>query len=447
MVKKPTSKDKPKVSEPELSEAVQDAVEDAVIIDETPAEPESLEDEVVSEEPDEAKDQDATPSEDGALKPDPSESEVIDASNNDLEKTAADSDTSDQESPAEPDAPAPVVQKRGGAGGFVALVLGGVIAAGIGFGAARYVVPDGWPFPGVTPAQDPNAQLIEAQGALIDQLTTKIDANAAEIERLATSTNADETIGALKADMVAGQAHLTEDISSLSDQVAQLNERLTALEKIPQGDGAAAAAAAAEAYERELTAMRSMLDAELAKITATQENAKELEVSAAESAKAAAARAALSRIMAALETGRPFDQAVFDYETATGETVPAQLADLAKGGAPTLITLQDDFPDLALKALDASIRAAVEDGSMNKVNAFMRTQLGMRSLEPKEGDDPDAILSRAEFALKNGNISGSLAEIETLPEVAKTILSDWVARAQTRANALEAGQALAEMNN
>ena len=45
-------------------------------------------------------------------------------------------------------ASAPTVVKSGP--GFVPLVLGGVVAAALGFGLARYVVPEGWPVPGAT---------------------------------------------------------------------------------------------------------------------------------------------------------------------------------------------------------------------------------------------------------------------------------------------------------
>src|SRR5690606_24882863 len=49
------------------------------------------------------------------------------------------------------DTPQPQVVKS--SPGFVPLVLGGVVAAGIGFGLARYVVPDGWPLPNTSPLQ------------------------------------------------------------------------------------------------------------------------------------------------------------------------------------------------------------------------------------------------------------------------------------------------------
>ena len=78
---------------------------------------------------------------------------------------------------------------------------------------------------------------------------------------------------------------------------------------------------------------------------------------------------------------------------------------------------------------------------------FIRTQLDARSLEPREGDDPDAILSRAEAATQQGRLTDALAEIEALPDVARAELSDWAAQATRRLEAVAAAQQLSEELN
>jgi hypothetical protein len=77
----------------------------------------------------------------------------------------------------------------------------------------------------------------------------------------------------------------------------------------------------------------------------------------------------------------------------------------------------------------------------------LRAQLGVRSLEPREGDDTDAILSRAEAALAGGRLGDALAEIETLPEAARAATSDWAARATARHDALAAAEELSAQLN
>jgi len=71
-----------------------------------------------------------------------------------------------------------------------------------------------------------------------------------------------------------------------------------------------------------------------------------------------------------------------------------------------------------------------------------RRPLGARSVTPREGDDPDAILSRAEASVMRGRLGEALAEIEALPQVARDAMEDWIAQARTRHEAIGAAQRL-----
>ena len=82
-----------------------------------------------------------------------------------------------------------------------------------------------------------------------------------------------------------------------------------------------------------------------------------------------------------------------------------------------------------------------------EIGDFFRSQLGMRSLVPREGDSPDAILSRAEAALRDARLGAALAELENLPEGARAALDDWIARATQRQEALSAADALSDRLN
>ncbi|MCI2400010.1 hypothetical protein [Aliiroseovarius subalbicans] len=400
---------------------VEDTVENAVVVDERAPEEASV------------GPADMTPDDN----PDGADTALSEATDEQTDVEAAAGDAGLREAREVPQGMAPPENAQ--RSGFVPLVLGGVIAAVIGFGAARYVVPEGWPFPGVAPEVDPIAQAVAAQAGRLNALETANDETATAVAGL----QADDGLVTLRGEVNGEFKTIVAQIEAVSTRIDEIEARLLAVEKLPTGAGAEAAVAAAAAYERELEQMRAMLDRELERISTVQEDAQTLEVSAAEAAKAAAGRAALSRIMAALDTGRAFDDALFDLGEATGLDAPAALAGLAKEGVPTLATLQADFPDAARASLEASIRAAVEDGSMDRMTAFLRTQLGVRSLEPKEGDDPDAILSRAEHALKTGDIAGALTELAAMPEAGQPALTDWIATATARLDALEASSALA----
>jgi len=359
----------------------------------------------------------------------------------------AKSPVEDKPQPEDNDAPAtamPVVaEPKSSSGGGTALggmVLGGLIAGFIGFGIAQFM-SGGWPFE--TTEADPMRETVAAQSDEIAALRERVDAQAQEIESLGADSSVEELGDALRANILATQSRIDE----LTATVNGFEERLTTLEKMPSGDSSEAAETAAAAYERELADMRAMLDRELENLRAQQEDAEALQANAAQSAQAASARAALSRIMAALDSGQPFDDALFDLTTATGAEAPDGLANVANDGVPTLGALQESFPEMARAALDDSLRAMVEAGEIGRGEAFLRTQLGTRSLEPQEGDDPDAILSRAEFELQNGRIAQALSELEAMPEAAQPAMDDWIARARTRLVALEAGSSLADTLN
>lgn len=333
-------------------------------------------------------------------------------------------------------------RKRNGAGPFFGVVLGGVVAAAVGFAAARYVVPEGWPFPGVPPEPDPLALAVEAQGEEFALLAKRLDEIGASVVALQADTSAEDLQGELNGRLDT----LKREIDSLEEKATAFDARLAAVERLAP-EGSAAAQLAAEAYERELAALREMFEGELARIEAAQSDAELLEAQAAEAARAAAGRAALARISAALDTGSDFEEALTELTGETGVTAPPGLADVAAEGVPTLAALQEAFPPAARAAIEATVRASVEAGEMSRFTAFLQTQLGTRSLEPREGNDADAILSRAEAALRSGDIGAALVELDNLPEAGRAAIESWRSMAQTRAAALTASAALAaELN-
>lgn len=77
----------------------------------------------------------------------------------------------------------------------------------------------------------------------------------------------------------------------------------------------------------------------------------------------------------------------------------------------------------------------------------MTRQLGARSVTPREGDDPDAVLSRAEAAVVDGQLDAALAEIAALPETARAEMAGWEAAAAKRLSAMRAAETLAQSLN
>ena len=155
---------------------------------------------------------------------------------------------------------------------------------------------------------------------------------------------------------------------------------------------------------------------------------------------AAERRIALAALRAAVESGAPFGPEL----AALGPDMPPLLSQAAETGVPSLATLQDSFAEAARAALEAALRADMGDSWTDRAMSFFRTQTGARSLTPREGSDPDAILSRAEAALAKGDLVATLAELDTLPEVARAAMADWRSTADQRLSAITALRELAD---
>ena len=94
----------------------------------------------------------------------------------------------------------------------------------------------------------------------------------------------------------------------------------------------------------------------------------------------------------------------------------------------------------------AAARASEGSGGSG-IGNFLKTQLQARSVTPKDGDDADAVLSRAEAALKDGRLSDTLAELDTLPEASKAEMSPWMEAAKARQDALNTIETLLSATN
>ena len=306
-------------------------------------------------------------------------------------------------------------------GGFWSMLLGGVAAAGIGVAAAPYIHP-------YLPTAEAPEPADDGLGARLDAQAQRISDLGARIDGLPTPTDRSGEIDGL-----------SETVTSLAERVADLEVRLSTL-----ADRPAPQAPDTAATDAEMDALRENLAAQSLEIESLRAAIEADEQAARDSARATLQRAALTRVMTALDTGEDYSAALTDLRD-TGAEVPEALSGPAETGVPTRAQLVGGFPEAARAAL-AAARAAETDGGAS-VGAFLRAQLGVRSLEPREGDDADAILSRAEAALAEGRLGDALAEIETLPEGARAAMSGWAAEATARRDALAAAEALsAELN-
>ncbi len=339
----------------------------------------------------------------------------------------------------------------------VPLLIGGLIAGGLGYLVATVAQP----------------------GADISSLDEEISANSAQIEAISSEIATLQETPAPVVDLSGIEASLAgftdkldgfageltsvrDDFAGSVEQLTQtseaLSDRLTVLETAGPGD-----TEAARATEQDLAAFRAELDRMTAeaesRVAASLERASEIEAAAlataseaeaaaaeaerlaAEAAAQAETEAAIAAMKAALESGQSYAD-----QLATLGDVPEVLETNAETGVTTLVELQQSYPGAARAALSEAESIPQDASAGERFTAFLKQRTNARSLTPKEGDSADAILSRAEAMVKQGDLLAALAELDALGEGPAAAMQNWLEQARTRAAALDAAEQLTATN-
>lgn len=348
---------------------------------------------------------------------------------------SAPAEAPEQESEPTPEADA-VPRRRG----FGTLLIGGLLAGGIGYGVETYF---------------DQAKSGPDVSAMISDQADRIDAIQADLEALPDMPDLSPIVDRIASLETALAERLAAMDAEINDTLLQLDERLTEIEKRPGSDGTLSDAALG-AYERELDELRAQLQSQRDEVMSLAEQAEadleaaraeteQAEIDALVAARTANARAALNRVVTAIDTGEPFSQQLPDLEVAL-DTLPAGLTSVAEDGVASLAELGEAFAPSARAALAAARDEGVaEEGG--GIGSFFRSQFDIRSTTPREGTDPDAILSRAQAAVDEGRLGDALAEVATLPEISRAEMTDWTAKAQARVDALDAVATLSDNLN
>ena len=366
---------------------------------------------------------DAPEAEEETLVAEVDEQDVLEAAEEDapevIEETTIEEVDNQPEEPAPapppPPPPAPAEQKRS----VVPMVLAGVVTAAAGFFAGQ-----GGLLQSVFPPEEPpvveNPEIV----ALKDQVETL----------QASLSTAQDAI----ADLTNQVANLPEPAAAPTalDIPQEIYDRLTALENLPApvvDDNVP------EELQSQFSNLQASAEQQQTELQSLLDELKSRDEEALLNAKRAEARAAMAQINTALGSGSGFADALASLKGAMDIDVPDALTQTAENGAPTLTAIQDGVADAARAALSA---AREETADSSGLAGFLQRQLGARSVAPRAGDDPDAVLSRVEAAIRQGDLDQALAEADALPESAKTAMADWLAITQTRSDVLKAAEAV-----
>ena len=322
----------------------------------------------------------------------------------------------------------------------------------------------------------------------IEEVRARIDAGLGGVEaRFADLPSGSDVQARIDAAVSASEGKVSGEIASLRDSVGQLDgaatrQQLDRLDAAIEGqvaelatlkDQLAGTTAATgqlseeavqrvDVYRAELDGLRaemgtlqdkvSGLAAHLDEVAANadreiataQTRVGEIQTQAATALGAAETDAALALVRAAVASGQPFAAPLSKLGEQPGATVPEGLTAAAASGVPTLAQLRDSYPDAAHAAIRASIMAGAGDGVLARSRAFLQAQVASRSLTPKAGMTPDAVLSRMEDRLRRDDLQGVLDKSAALPSEAASAMSAWLASAKLR---LGAEEGLAALNS
>lgn len=342
-------------------------------------------------------------------------------------------------------------------GGFWPMALGGVFSAGVGAAAAIWAMPYLALYIGQPLSSESSPQID------IEAIKSEAIAAASEAGADAGLEAANKAIATLPAQEIGGTDVLQGELKMQAGKIQALQD---ALANIPTVTGTTSAqnqvTSAETSSADEINALRQELAVQAQKIadlsarpqldpqaieqvrtlaansekikqeidsaaSRAQESLKAVQSEAEEAAKRAQAVASIAALSAALEHGGSPDKAVKQLEN-SGVEVPEPLT---QDDLPTLAQIQIGFDSVARQALRASLQAASSKSSpLSAVGNFLRVQTGARSIEPREGSDPDAILSRAGALIEQGELKTALEELSALPPEGQKAMAEWAAQVQ-----------------
>jgi hypothetical protein len=247
----------------------------------------------------------------------------------------------------------------------------------------------------------PDAAALDAKiGDLEQKLQGKIDSALAaqQAEGATDLKDLQKEVDALKVKLGAlAEAHLAGDTSDLAPQLTTLDQRIAKLEAaLPQ--------------------LSTAIDRSAA------------------SAKSGAAAIAFANLRNAVAAGRPYAAELAALKSLIPD--PGDLGALpshAETGIPTVVELSANLTKLAESAVTPP---PADTSILDSMVASAKTAISIRRIGADvTGEEPAAVLARAEAALKQGDLEAAMKEVETLPAPSRDAFAHWLDDAKARASA------------
>jgi hypothetical protein len=233
--------------------------------------------------------------------------------------------------------------------------------------------------------------------------------------------------------------------TALADLARRVDENASALrETRSQADAALEAANATRAaVERNnVEALGNRVAAlEQASKTLSDDVAKSLAASGDRPLRAAMAAQALRT---AVERGDPFAAELSAAKgLAADPNLLAPLEPFAASGLPSAAVLARRLAGIAPAMLKNTAAPTPAGGFLDRLQANAEKLVRIRPVEETPGDEPAAVVSRAEAKAARSDLAGAVAELNALPQEVRAPAEDWIKRVEARNAALNATRRVA----
>ena len=148
---------------------------------------------------------------------------------------------------------------------------------------------------------------------------------------------------------------------------------------------------------------------------------------------AAAEALAAADLAQASQTSRPFATEVEALRPLLPQSPALRaLAAYAPTGAPSRAQLAGQLGDVADHVVVAAESPAKDSGALAHLTHMLAAVFTVRRVDKLTGDDPDAILARAQARADDGDIEGALHALDQLPPSGRDAAAPWRAAAVRR---------------
>jgi hypothetical protein len=120
----------------------------------------------------------------------------------------------------------------------------------------------------------------------------------------------------------------------------------------------------------------------------------------------------------------------------------AALEPFAAGGLPSPATLARQLAELAPGMLKAAPAPAPAGGFFDRLQANAEKLVRVRPIGETPGDEPAAVVSRAQAKAARSDLAGAVAELNALPADIRAPAQDWISKATARDAAINASRRL-----